>query len=644
MGILNPFKELISSLSCRLLFSIFLLQAVIAPSIFYLLIQYANQSGDIVYYDQMDKETRFILSVMERHYSKVSNSEFEALGILKSAEFITIVSMDGKQLSHFGHLMTNEIIQQRKKADSLYIVSIPWQDKVKQMAGKIIIGYDKTSVSRYENTVKLTTTILLIIYVLCTFGILFYLKHTLVNPLGSLRQYSHEIASGELDVHFDVKSNLPEVMGLAADLEEMRGELMQQAESLKYDALHDKLTGLPNRGATEEELEREQARSKRTEQNYTVILFDIDHFKHVNDNYGHSVGDDVLIEISKTAKNFLRDGDIVGRWGGEEFLCVLPEMTMEQSMIVADRLRTTIHKTVIHSDGRELTISVSMGVASFSDGDSCDEIVKMADARLYEAKRTGRNKVVGGDFDISQADSIADHIEYALEHDKIEVDFTPVINLNNNHEIVAEKAHAKIITNDNKEISADIYGLSASQLKLSQDIDYIVVKKTISRCVEMVQADNKIIHFVQISMDLVRRPKLLEELLNFAKDQCKKCFPEHGVNLPLVFEIAESELSGHANHVKKVMTPFLEFGVHLAIIDFGKGSSSFDYLANLPISYLKIDDQLLNEVSVDKKVDAIVKGICQISTELEITIMTGKIDGQDLRSHLKSLGINWVQT
>jgi len=169
-------------------------------------------------------------------------------------------------------------------------------------------------------------------------------------------------------------------------------ETKRVQEKLQEMAQTDRLTGINNRLKLEEELADEVKRAQRYMDNrFSVILFDIDRFKDINDGYGHDVGDDVLKSISKAVAKNIRDSDIFGRWGGEEFLIILPNTDIESSRKVAQKLRLLIEKSKIYEG---IKVTSSFGVAQFEEGDNMDSLIKRADNRLYDAKRTGRNKVV----------------------------------------------------------------------------------------------------------------------------------------------------------------------------------------------------------------------------------------------------------
>ncbi len=166
-----------------------------------------------------------------------------------------------------------------------------------------------------------------------------------------------------------------------------RNELLH---SLTYQAVHDQLTGLYNRHKLESFMDQEVARCTRYGSSFSLVIFDLDHFKSINDRFGHNEGDAVLAGVSRLLKEGVRESEIAGRWGGEEFLIILPETTLDSAVPVADRLRGAIEA---HRFSIPERVTISVGVAAFRLGDSPHEIIQRADAALYSAKESGRNCV-----------------------------------------------------------------------------------------------------------------------------------------------------------------------------------------------------------------------------------------------------------
>lgn len=157
----------------------------------------------------------------------------------------------------------------------------------------------------------------------------------------------------------------------------------------------DHLTGLHNRQSIDQLWEREIQRSVRYGDIFSVLLIDIDHFKQVNDNYGHLVGDELLFQFAQLLQQVSRDTDHVGRWGGEEFVVLIPNTNLSSAVLMAEKLRDTIESFNFTTVGK---LTVSIGLATYRNGMNQDELFAVADAALYRAKACGRNRVEVGDI------------------------------------------------------------------------------------------------------------------------------------------------------------------------------------------------------------------------------------------------------
>jgi diguanylate cyclase (GGDEF)-like protein len=175
----------------------------------------------------------------------------------------------------------------------------------------------------------------------------------------------------------------------------LQKSLLETQEALRHQATHDNLTGLWNRGLILESLQRALAQAHRSGAPVSVVMADLDHFKRTNDTHGHAAGDAILRQAAQRIRSGIRQGDMVGRYGGEEFLLVLPGADTETARVVAERVRAAIDDVpMILDDGRPLPSTVSMGLASAIDmGYEAIELLLAADAALYRAKANGRNRV-----------------------------------------------------------------------------------------------------------------------------------------------------------------------------------------------------------------------------------------------------------
>ncbi|OQX30282.1 MAG: hypothetical protein B0D94_12075, partial [Candidatus Sedimenticola endophacoides] len=156
----------------------------------------------------------------------------------------------------------------------------------------------------------------------------------------------------------------------------------------------DPLTHLLNRRATQNALEREVARSKAQNSTFSILIGDIDHFKAINDHHGHQCGDMVLIKVAQTLRELLREQDAVSRWGGEEFLLLLPNTDAAHATALAERLRVSIENAPLQEHQHDINITMSFGGVEYQPHTTVEDMIQMADQLMYEAKRAGRNRVV----------------------------------------------------------------------------------------------------------------------------------------------------------------------------------------------------------------------------------------------------------
>lgn len=168
--------------------------------------------------------------------------------------------------------------------------------------------------------------------------------------------------------------------------------LLELASEFEYAAKHDTLTGLANRREALEKLDIEYQRYLRNARPFSVMLMDIDLFKNVNDTYGHHVGDELIILVARTLQEQCRKVDTLARWGGEEYLVLLPETTTEEAMFSADRVREAFAAKSVTTDQGVVQATISVGVASITGSESIDRLLQRSDEALYRAKSLGRNR------------------------------------------------------------------------------------------------------------------------------------------------------------------------------------------------------------------------------------------------------------
>lgn len=174
--------------------------------------------------------------------------------------------------------------------------------------------------------------------------------------------------------------------------DEIKKRIVAEKE-LRRLATTDPLTGIFNRRHFFELLEAELARTKRTGKSFSIVLFDIDHFKQINDSYGHQAGDEVLRRVTRACRDHLRQMDGFARYGGEEFIILLPELEIHQAQQAAEKIRGLIAGQIIEFEKQSITVTISLGVSELADGEPLDQLLARVDKALYQAKEGGRNRV-----------------------------------------------------------------------------------------------------------------------------------------------------------------------------------------------------------------------------------------------------------
>jgi len=193
----------------------------------------------------------------------------------------------------------------------------------------------------------------------------------------------------ELEVRVEERTR--ELNKALFEVGDMAVQLNASLQQIEYLAVTDTLTDTYNRRKLDEIIAEEHDSGKNKKPPFSLIMFDIDYFKRVNDKFGHSVGDEVLKQLCRLIRGLIRQGDLLIRWGGEEFILLLPATEMKEAEPFAERVRLEVEQETFPKVGQ---ITISLGVAQLREGDSIDDLIKRVDNSLYKAKRQGRNRVI----------------------------------------------------------------------------------------------------------------------------------------------------------------------------------------------------------------------------------------------------------
>jgi diguanylate cyclase (GGDEF)-like protein len=242
-------------------------------------------------------------------------------------------------------------------------------------------------------------------------GILFFfVEEVLVRRIASLgNEVSKVTVSGDLSLRLnsegkDELSTLARMINtMLSAIQKTKSDLIQAQESLRFHAEHDALTGVLNRRAIRDSLRKELARCRREKNTLGVILGDVDHFKKINDHFGHAAGDAVLVSVVQRITSVLRSYDALGRYGGEEFLIIAPNCDLAMAQKLAERIRSAIADEPMDLGNTSAKVTFSLGVTLGTAESDPEFLVAQADTAMYNAKRNGRNRVeVGLDLPLDE--------------------------------------------------------------------------------------------------------------------------------------------------------------------------------------------------------------------------------------------------
>jgi diguanylate cyclase len=222
------------------------------------------------------------------------------------------------------------------------------------------------------------------------------LGHSISEHLGLIIHAMHTFSSEENTRETELTHQLADMQTKLDEMESLAKVAQHAIEEQRKKAMHDALTGLPNRESYQQRVKQEIHRIKRYGGSMSLMVCDIDLFKRINDNYGHLAGDKVLKIIAKSLQRNLRDSDFIARFGGEEFVALMPETSAEEAKLVAEKLRVKVESSPFNFKKEPVQITISFGISQFALGETIEEVFERADKALYKAKENGRNQVILG--------------------------------------------------------------------------------------------------------------------------------------------------------------------------------------------------------------------------------------------------------
>ena len=415
----------------------------------------------------------------------------------------------------------------------------------------------------------------------------------------------------------------------------------QVEEKIRYQALHDLLTGLPNRLLFNELLSKTLPNATRNGESLAVIFLDLDRFKVINDTLGHTLGDQLLQNVTQRLKDLLRGGDTIARWGGDEFTILLPRVNdIEEVNQVAQRILQAL-EDAFHLQGHELYVTASLGIALLDDNSpDAETLIQHADAALYYAKDKGRNNYQFYSVSLSAKNpellTLEKSLRYALERNEFTVYYQPRVNITTG-EITGMEALLRWQHPEMGLVAPSVFIPLAEESGLIVPIGEWVLRTACSQNKTWQDAGlPPMMIAVNLSLKQFHQPKLVETIA--------KVLEQTGLEARfLELEITETTAIENLNFARTVLQNLQQMGVYISIDDFGTGHSSLSRLQLLPLHNLKIDKSFIQDLTHDVKVAHIIKAIVSLGHSLGLKLTAEGVEKEEELEFLKSINCEEVQ-
>jgi diguanylate cyclase (GGDEF)-like protein len=407
---------------------------------------------------------------------------------------------------------------------------------------------------------------------------------------------------------------------------------------MEYYATRDPLTDLYNRRVFWELFEYEVARAQRHSYQFALLVVDLDNFKLVNDAYGHATGDRYLQAVAQTMKRVLRPGDIFARYGGDEFVALLPEISVDDAATVAQRvLEAAAALELTAHDGGKVAGSVSIGLAVYPlHSDNAKDLFLFADNMMYKAKGAGKHQVgVPGDQELAEVfrdmTQTTVMVVSAINEGRIVPFFQPILDMRSNH--IAGYEVLSRLEHDGKYMEASRFIEYAEKAGVIHRLDTMVMERAL-RTVAESGFDGEI--FINLSP----RALTLVDFLQTLKATVAAAGIDPG---QVVFEITERDTVKNIAVLERLVGELKHGGFKLAIDDFGSGFSSFQYLRRFPVDYVKIEGDFIVNILENDRDRAFVQTIHQLATDLDIRVIAEHVESREVLNELHAMGVELAQ-
>lgn len=415
---------------------------------------------------------------------------------------------------------------------------------------------------------------------------------------------------------------------------------------LSYQASHDALTGLINRREFENRLVA--ALDDACERNghaHALLYFDLDQFKVVNDTFGHTAGDELLRQISELVQSNIRSTDVLARLGGDEFGILLERCTEERAIEVAEAIRSAVEAFRFTWQDACTSVRCSIGIVMVNkDSQSVATAMSSADVACYSAKDMGRNQV----HLYQHSDASMRHEEMkwvsritsAIEDNRFELFYQPIIGIGAKG--LGVRGHYELLLrmrSDSGEIvGPDQFIPAAERYNLMSMLDRWVIREALSQLADR-SHDSEQARFT-LAINLSGTSLSEDRFLEFVIDELKRQRLPQGA---ICFEITETAAISNLSRVIHFMQTLRKLGCKFSLDDFGSGLSSFTYLKNLPVDYLKIDGQFIRNVAEDTVDESMVRAINEVGRAMGIATIAERVESKEVLDKLGDLGVEFAQ-
>jgi diguanylate cyclase (GGDEF)-like protein len=423
------------------------------------------------------------------------------------------------------------------------------------------------------------------------------------------------------------------ILTLSRSRERALQMVAEKTSQLRHQAMHDALTGLPNRVLAIDRAEQMLARARRAEQPIAVLYIDIDGFKHINDTFGHAVGDTFLKAVAARLETVVRGGDTAARLAGDEFIVLLEASTLDAGPeLVAERVLDVLREPYDLSEeiGRDLSVTASIGVAYGRD-ETAEELLADADVALYAAKEAGRNQYVTYESGMQTAaqDRITLEMDLAdaLAEEQLFLVYQPTFDLKSERttgvEALLRWRHA-----ERGVIGPDVFIPIAERSGLILSIGRWVLHMATRQAAGWRAAG----HELSISVNVSGRQLDHDELI----DDVRSALEESGMEpSALTVEITETALMKDPEATARRLNAIKELGVRVAVDDFGTGYSSLAYLRQFPVDTLKIDRAFVQGIASSKESAALIQTLIDLGKTLNLETLGEGIEDLAQLEHLQ---------